>query len=389
MKKIFNGFKLTTNVIRDFFDFIIWLGKREAAYYQIKPREALFFLTYRCSSRCKMCQMWKRPYDYREMDLTEWKKAVDMLAELKIGLIYLFGGDVLLKKEILFPLAKYIKCKGISCDITSNGNLLTKEIAKELVETGADNIGVSIDAVGERHDNIRGVKGIFERATQGLKEMVRIKGKRAYPSISIYCTVSNLNIDKFDELLPYAIDLGADQLHFEYYGEFSPELIQQSKVADIVANPYYQRQNDSLLLNEKQARYLKTKIDELERKYREKIYLDTDNIDCFRVQDLVKGSCQHERCYISRYHITIDPSGNVLPCLFFQNYHLGNICEMSISKIWENKRHRDFLRAIKNKQVKICQQCILGAQRNPTIPQAIKRKIVDYTKRYKRKYISG
>ena len=37
------------------------------------------------------------------MDLSGWKKAVDMVAEQNISTIYLFGGDVLLKKVVVDP----------------------------------------------------------------------------------------------------------------------------------------------------------------------------------------------------------------------------------------------------------------------------------------------
>lgn len=386
MKNIFKEARIVAKGVVNFSKFITWLWKREIAFYKTKPREALFFLTYRCSSRCEMCDMWKRDTGYEEMDLKGWEKAVDLIAEQGVPLVYLFGGDVLFKKEILFPLTKYASQKGICCDITTNGNLLNQENAKQLVKCGARSIGVSIDAVGDLHDRIRGVKGIFKRATTGIKHMLDARGDAEEPKIKIYCTVSNMNINEFDKVLPLAIDLGVDELHFEPFGEFTKEYVLQSQVNGITANPYYIRQNECHLITIEQAGYLKNKIGDLGREAQGEIYLDTDNIECLSVKDLATGIFPHERCYMTRYHINVDPSGNILPCLFFQNYHIGNIQKTHINEIWGNAKHKDFLRSVENGGLKICQQCICGVQRNPRIAQSLYNKINDYAEKFNRRY---
>lgn len=375
MKNIFRKTKRIAHRVGEFSDFVVRLWEREKDYYKTKPREALFFLTYRCSSRCQVCEMWKREKDYEEMDLNGWKKAVDMVAELGIDVIYLFGGDVLLKREILFPLAKYIVQKGICCDITTNGNLLNKEIAKKLVETGVYNIGVSIDAVGDLHDHIRGVKGMFKRATQGIKAMLDARGNSKGPIINIFCTISNLNINEFHKVLPYAIELGVNGVHFEPYGEMTREAAGKSIVNGIAANPYFVKQDKSLLLNKEQARYSKEKIADIEREAKGIIGLDIHNYICLGINELSTGTFQHKRCYMARYHINVDPSGYITPCLFFQNYHLGNVQDIDINRIWGNKIHKEFLDSQNNHELKICQQCIVGVQRNPTAWQKLFREI--------------
>jgi Fe-coproporphyrin III synthase len=366
------------------------LVKREWNYSKIKPAEALFFLTYRCSSRCQMCAMWKRKYDYEEMDLSGWKKAVDMLAEQDIGTIYLFGGDVLLRKKVLVPLATYIAEKGIDCDITTNGYLLKEDIAKKLIETGAKNIGVSIDAVGDLHNRIRGVNGMFERASHGVRHLVDARGCANKPSISIYCTVSKLNIDAFDKVLPHALDLGVDEMHFEPYGEFTPEYACNSKVNGIAANPYFMKQdNKSLLLDKDQASFLKGRIVTLKEEARGKIHLDTDNIERVNVRELSTGIYNSKRCYLSRYHIVIDPSGNVLPCLCFQDYHLGNVQENHLRDIWGNHKHTDFLSSLARQELKICEQCVMGVQRNRTAGQKLFHEIKDCSGSIKKEVFHG
>lgn len=360
--------------------------RRDVAYYRVKPSEALFFLTYRCSSRCQICAMWRRKKDYEEMDLAGWIKAVDMLAEHGTRLIFLFGGDLLLRTETLIPLATYIVEKGINCEITINGNLLNKDNAKELIGTGAGNIGVSIDAIGELHDRIRGVKGMFERATQGIRYMLDARGCLKEPSISVYCTVSKLNIDEYERVLPYALDLGVDQLHYEPYGEFTQEYASESRVNGIAANPYFIKWGDrSLLLNEDQAVRLKERMATLKEESRGRISLDTENIERVSVRELVTGKYRSKRCYMARYHVNVDPSGNVLPCLCFQDYHLGNLQEDHVADIWGNGKHKEFLASLKRRELKVCRQCVMGIQRNRTAVEKLKHKLGCSLQEYGRK----
>ncbi len=131
------------------------------------------------------------------------------------------------------------------------------------------------------------------------------------------------------------------------------------------------------------------KIGELERKARGKIHLDTDNIECLSVKDLATGIFPHKHCYMVRYHINVDPSGNVLPCLFFQNYHIGNIQETDINKLWGNAKHMDFIRSEENGKIKVCQQCICGVQRNPGISRSLYNIINDYVGKFNRKYLKN
>ncbi len=63
--------------------------------------------------------------------------------------------------------------------------------------------------------------------------------------------------------------------------------------------------------------------------------------------------------------------GNVIPCLFFESYYLGNINEEEIRKIWGNQKHRKFLQYVNAKKLDMCKYCVVGIQRNPTFLQSI------------------
>ena len=111
--------------------------QREVDYYRSSPNDVMLFLTYRCSSKCKTCNIWKRSGNINEeLTLDEYKRFIDEICDYggNYNNVEMFGGDALLRKDVLIPLIKYIKEKGIQrCSLPTNGNLLDEEIAHGLV----------------------------------------------------------------------------------------------------------------------------------------------------------------------------------------------------------------------------------------------------------------
>lgn len=370
------------NTMNKMYDLMKLLIKREINYMFVRPTNALFFITYRCSSRCNTCTMWQRKVTDKELSLDEWKALVDRIAGYGIKNIEMFGGDALLRKNVVIPLIKYIKQRQISkVDLTTNCNLMDEETALALIETGIDVIYVSIDGVGETHDRVRGVPGSFERTKKGLQYLIKAKGSAKSPEIIANCTISSLNIHEFEKVLPFSRDIGADVVAFEYAGEFPCESLEKSHIGALKPEPYYVPQKNSLLLNKEDSKLLKQKIRLLRKEHKKGIRVITRNIDFLNIDNLTQGVFPNKKCYVCRYLITIDPYGNVIPCPFFNNYYLGNVREKSFSSIWNNKKHYIFMKHIDEKKVSLCRHCILGVERNPTFAQALRKSYLIYKKK--------
>lgn len=355
--------------------FLGQLIRREIRYYAKRPIDTLFFLTYRCSSRCKTCTLWQRTNRADEMTLEEWRRAVDMSAALGARNYELFGGDALLRPDILIPLTAYIKSKtGLTCDLPTNCNLMTQKIARDLVGAGIDNVWISLDGIGDDHNLIRGRDTTFDKADKTITWFLEAREGRKQPLIHINTTISNMNYGVFDKVLYYAEERGVDFNHLEYAGEFWDELLDQSVIDDIRPNPYFVRQDGkSILVDEEQARTIKSRIARMKQDVRHmKISLQCENMDKLTVGQMVTGMCDNRRCYITRSKITIDPYGNVLGCAFFDNWILGNIRNHSLEEVWNNDRHKRFMKHFARGDIKMCDYCILGVQRNPTVAQNVR-----------------
>lgn len=371
----------SNSIIKTVYTFFKDLLIRDLDYFSVEPTRALLFMTYRCTSNCKMCTIWKRSKQINtneELTLEDWKKVVDQLVEDNIQLIEIFGGDSLIRKDVTIPLIKYIKQKNekIFVELPTNCNLLDKNTAIDFVNSGLDRIYISLDGPIDVHDKIRGNKGTYNRVQKAVEYLVEAKKnlKIKTPKLVINCTVSKSNVNSFEKILPFIEKIGIDGIDFEYVGEFKENNIQSSNVDNITPTPFYIKTGDSSLLNRAQAVLLKKKINDIKKsadKY--KLAISTRIIDSLTIDDLVNGTIQNKKCYMCCSAVTIDPYGNVMGCFHYNNYIVGNIMKTPLSSIWRNSKHQNFIKAQAKGHIKICKNCVTGVSRNATLFQSIYR----------------
>ncbi|MDD4941101.1 MAG: radical SAM protein [Candidatus Omnitrophica bacterium] len=332
------------------------LVKREMGYHRCRPTHLLLFLTYRCTGRCKTCTMWQRTSEKPEMSLEQWKNFIDTVAPLGIQNVEMFGGDALLRKDVLVPLTGYIRRKGIpEVDLVTNGNLMDRDTVRDLVSKGISTVFLSVDGVEGLQDAVRGSDGAFQKAINTIAYLKDARGMGKTPRIALNCTVSALNVNGFEKLIDFARDQEVDAVAFEYAGEFPAECLERSAVNGIAPQPYFVSQGSSILVNRQEAIALKQKLRRIkEEKNRNTFAVITKNIDTLTIENLTRGKFPNKKCYICRYMITVDPFGNILPCAFYNNYHLGNVCADEFKDIWKNKAHRTFVNAVDRGKAELC-----------------------------------
>ncbi|MEC0168820.1 Cys-rich peptide radical SAM maturase CcpM [Paenibacillus graminis] len=123
-------------------------------------------VTQSCNLRCGYCvysgNYTNREHSNLEMDAFTAYAAIDMYVrcaeEVDILKVAFYGGEPLLKFELIQKCVEYIKVKArgkkIDFFITTNGTLLTKRVAKYL-ELNKFNITVSLDGPEKEHDRYR------------------------------------------------------------------------------------------------------------------------------------------------------------------------------------------------------------------------------------------
>ena len=164
----------------------------------------LIAITYRCQCSCVHCgAALSHDPALKEMSGDEIKDVIDQSAAIGAGYITFFGGEPLIRKDVL-ELIRHATEKSVPTSIDTNGFLLTSSFVKQLHQAGLCTAGVSIDSPDpERHDQLRGVKGLFNKAVKGIEYILR-EGMQCY--ISTYASKESVH----DGSLLRLIELGKE-----------------------------------------------------------------------------------------------------------------------------------------------------------------------------------
>ena len=184
-------------------------GGQHATSDQGKPRLIFWEVTKGCNLRCIHCRATATELS-SPTDLPT-KKAlgiIDQIAATANPILVLSGGEPLYRSDI-FQLARYATDKGLRVALATNGTLVTKEVARMIVDAGVKRVSISLDgADSATHDAFRGIPGAFEAATSGLRNL-----KTLGMSVQINMTIARHNAHQLPQVLELAKSLGADALH--------------------------------------------------------------------------------------------------------------------------------------------------------------------------------
>ena len=160
-------------------------------------------ITYRCNMRCSFCNIWRlAPECYTdEMTTQEGIALLHQAAHLGASLLYLTGGEPLLRKDIgeILRCAKQMRMVTM---IGTNGFFIEDEI--EQLKANLDCLRVSIDSLAQL-DGIRSCHSSLERAVKGIKQ-----AKKLGIEVIINATITSETIGEMKDLAKFADDLHCD-----------------------------------------------------------------------------------------------------------------------------------------------------------------------------------
>lgn len=176
---------------------------------QNKPRLIFWELTKGCNLRCIHCRASATELSSPNDLSTDTAKAIiDQIAEVSKPILVLSGGEPLFRKDI-FELARYATEKGLRAALATNGTLVTKEVARKIVESGVKRVAISLDgADAATHDAFRAIPGAFDAALAGFRNL-----KELGMSVQINTTIARHNAHQLPNVLDLARSIGADALH--------------------------------------------------------------------------------------------------------------------------------------------------------------------------------
>jgi len=193
---------------------------RRFGFPRMLPINLTIGLTNRCNSRCKTCRVYDRPVP--ELGLAELSAVFRSLGRRPYWMTF-SGGEPFLREDIVeICESAYLSCRPAIMNIASNGllsDVIPERVARiaERAPGAAVIVNLSLDEIGERHDEIRGVRGNFART---LKTFERLKAiDLPNLTVGIHTVISKFNVGRFPEVCDDLTALGPDS----YIAEIAEE----------------------------------------------------------------------------------------------------------------------------------------------------------------------
>ncbi|HEV2777798.1 MAG TPA: radical SAM protein [Actinophytocola sp.] len=186
------------------------------------PRELQVEVTGACNLRCRMCLVRYAPAVGRSegaLSYSEFRQLVDALPALtRVTLQGL--GEPLLAPHLL-DMIRYATDRRIEVGFNSNGVLLDRRWARDLVAAGTGWVHISLDgATAATYEDVRHSTafrpqpGQFDRVVANLRTLVaeRAAAGAARPVVKVVCVAMRRNVAELADLVELAADLGVDEL---------------------------------------------------------------------------------------------------------------------------------------------------------------------------------
>lgn len=297
-------------------------------------------LTKACNLRCPHCYASGGIALKDELNLGEIKSIIDQLANLGTLHIFYTGGEPFIRKDLV-EILKYTDKKGLGILISTNAQLINKEILNKLRGLNIKLFQISIDGTQKIHDSIRG-RGVWEKATKNIR-LARSVIKK---NVAAGTVMMKKNWKILDKVLAEAVNRGADIFALMF-------LIIAGRATDKL-NPTPREYIKALDLVFKKYKSLQSKV---------RFATNTTIPAALVPKEWRKKGLHKEFALCSfPYCIGIEANGDIAPCDGFFNFPemiVGNIRKNSIVDIWHNSKLLKKIRNINPSDLKgVCQKCI-------------------------------
>jgi radical SAM protein len=166
--------------------------------FDIRPLLVIWEMTQACDLNCAHCRANAQPRRHPlELSTAEAFHLIDQIAEMRVPLFVLSGGDPL-KRPDLVPIIQYACRRGVRTSLTPSATpLLVRDAVFRVKESGLMRLALSLDAsTAELHDGFRGVPGSYKQTLDAVRWC-----HEADLPVQINTTVSRYNVADLDNMI--------------------------------------------------------------------------------------------------------------------------------------------------------------------------------------------
>jgi MoaA/NifB/PqqE/SkfB family radical SAM enzyme len=180
------------------------------------PRSLYLETTSRCNSLCETCILTFGGREPRkDLGWEEFRRVVDQFPVLERVLLHGIG-EPLLNRDLIRMIA-HLKERGATVLFNSNVITLGPRLRRQLVESGLDELRVSLDATTPgTYARVRGVDA-YQKVVSNLEALDRVRrdARAERPRVSLWFTGLKDNIEEIAGLVPLAVRVGAHGINLQ------------------------------------------------------------------------------------------------------------------------------------------------------------------------------
>ncbi len=295
------------------------------------PAVVVWNCTAACNLRCAHCYS-ESGATTNENELTgdEARALIDDLADLGVRVLLFSGGEPLIRPDVI-ELGIYAASRGLRPVLSTNGTLITPQMAERIREAGFAYAGVSLDGLAQSNDEFRGVPGAFEQALGGIRNCLAAKVR-----VGVRFTLSRRTVGDLDNIFDLVRDNNIPRLcvyHLVYSGRG------RAMAGDDLSHEEMRRAVETIFRRTEELAAQNAEIEVLTVDNPADgvfLYLQQREIDPARAAETLRllrangGNSSGERIGC------VSCDGDVFPDQFWRTHILGNVRERRFSEIWND-----------------------------------------------------
>lgn len=286
------------------------------------PIRANLEITEACPLACKHCYTYwgyaatgKKVFPQNEhYDLEHFSRIIDILSEHGIRTLTLTGGEPFEKRDILYPLIRLAKDRGMVVFVNTSAVLVEQKDAEIIKNLDTDGFLVSLMSCDKETNNRLAQADSYDKTINGIKNLVEA-GQNV--NINMVCSKENYRDVRRTALLVEKLGAwsfsAAPMMAALSYPDYLAMRLSKSELSNVIHDLIWVKENTKLLTTTLEALpYCAFSEEELEE---------------------LRPILSHSYCGAGLSDCAISASGDIRPCIMSAE-SVGNILKDNWDEIW-------------------------------------------------------
>jgi MoaA/NifB/PqqE/SkfB family radical SAM enzyme len=336
----------------------------------IRPTVLIYNCTFVCDARCEMCSNWKHGDRKSDMTLDQLERVMNHGFWGAVENLNISGGEPTTRNDLPEMVEVFQRRLPRMRKIGINTTGLTPHRAipmlTRIVKFCAErdlllSMRVSLDGIGDIHNQVRHVKNGFDKACETIRAMQVLAAEHSNFQFGIAATIFSTNLDDANNILAWAREQSLD-IVFNML-RFTDNMLNNKELEDKIA--FRRREEDFM------RQFFLDRVSE-------ESVLSGQSFMYLHYADMIANGYQRTMpCPFQNQGLLLNPEGNLYYCENSQK--IGNVLDDPAAELYfraANLAHREEIKQ------KICPTCLSPCQVNV----GAMKQVIPYVKFLRRAY---